>query len=161
MRTNFFSISFLNTPRSQGYPGKIPGTSQIFEGEHELFGHPSGGRPPLHRPVSGAKKLIFVLFCLAWLRCTGLNQGVCCLRLFFQDPWSPPSNKININLMIRTAAYPKPSGGECQQKLSSPQGPEECCQKCRNRCSSSPKKAHKHKEMGPQNWTLDPTPRPP
>ena len=26
---------------------------------------------------------------------------------------------------------------------------------------SSPKKAHKHKEMGPQNWTLDPTPKTP
>ena len=26
---------------------------------------------------------------------------------------------------------------------------------------SSPKKAHKHNEMGPQNWTLDPTPKPP
>ena len=26
---------------------------------------------------------------------------------------------------------------------------------------SSPKKAHKHKEMGPQNWTSDPTPKTP
>ena len=26
---------------------------------------------------------------------------------------------------------------------------------------SSPKTAHKHKEMGPQNWTLDPTPKTP
>ena len=26
---------------------------------------------------------------------------------------------------------------------------------------SSPKKTHKHKEMGPQNWTLDPTPKTP
>ena len=27
--------------------------------------------------------------------------------------------------------------------------------------SQAPKKAHKHKEMGPQNWTLDPTPKTP
>ena len=49
IRTNFFGINFLNTPRGPGHPGKIPGTSQIplfetqgrqtFEGEHELFGH--------------------------------------------------------------------------------------------------------------------------
>ena len=30
-----------------------------------------------------------------------------------------------------------------------------------NTSSSSPKKAHKQKEMGPQNWTLDPTPKTP
>ena len=49
MRTNFFCTNFLNTPRGQGHPGKIPGTSQIplfetqgrqtFEGGHEVFGH--------------------------------------------------------------------------------------------------------------------------
>ena len=49
MRTNFLSTNFWNTPRGPGYPGKIPGTSQIplfetqgrqtFEGEHEVFGH--------------------------------------------------------------------------------------------------------------------------
>ena len=49
MRTNFFCTNFLNTPRGPGHHGKIPGTSQIslfetqgrqiFEGEHELFGH--------------------------------------------------------------------------------------------------------------------------
>ena len=27
--------------------------------------------------------------------------------------------------------------------------------------TSSPRKAHKHKEMGPQSWTLDPTPKTP
>ena len=49
MRTDFFCTNFLNTPRSPGHPGKIPGKSQIplfetrgrqtFEGGQELFGH--------------------------------------------------------------------------------------------------------------------------
>ena len=33
--------------------------------------------------------------------------------------------------------------------------------KGRHTVLSSPKKAHKHKEMGSQNWTLDPTPKTP
>ena len=49
MRTNFFGTNFLNTPKSPGHPGQIPGTSRIplfktqgrqtCEGEPELFGH--------------------------------------------------------------------------------------------------------------------------
>ena len=57
MRTNFFCTTFLNTPRVLGYPGKIPGTSQIplletqgrqtFEGGHEVFDpHPSAWKTP-------------------------------------------------------------------------------------------------------------------
>ena len=77
MRTNFFCTNFLNTPRVRDIPAKFPGHPRFISSkpkEDKLSREstnfsattPSRGRPPPHRAVSGPKKLIFVLFFLAW-----------------------------------------------------------------------------------------------
>ena len=61
MRMNFFGANFLNTPTGPGCLFQTRGR-QTFEGGEELFDHHDlrVEDPPPH-PVSGRKKLIFVL----------------------------------------------------------------------------------------------------
>ena len=76
VRTNSFCTNFLKMPKGPGHPGKIPGTSQtplfetqgrqIFEGEHELFGHhPFAWKTSTPPGGLRTQSLIFVLFSLA------------------------------------------------------------------------------------------------
>ena len=73
----FFAQTFWTPPRVRDIPAKIPGHPRFLtskpkedklsrEGTNFSATTPLRGRPPPHRAVSGPKKLIFVLFFLAW-----------------------------------------------------------------------------------------------
>ena len=77
----FSARTFRTPPGVRDIPAKIPGYPRFFsskpkedklsrEGTKFSTPTPSHGRPPPHRAVSGPKKLIFVLFFLAWCKAT-------------------------------------------------------------------------------------------
>ena len=73
----FFAQTFWTPPGVRDIPAKFPKHPRFLsskpkedelsrESTNFLTPTPSRGRPPPHRAVSRPKKLIFVLFCLAW-----------------------------------------------------------------------------------------------